>query len=60
MDPERLAELEMHLAAGTDLPTALAALGDDPKPPQSQSSPAALLMGAPLPMRTLEAIIKAC
>jgi hypothetical protein len=37
MDDDQLAELECHLAAGTDLPTALAALGDD-QPPQSGRS----------------------
>lgn len=32
MDEDQLAELEMHLAAGTDLPTALAAVSDDQPP----------------------------
>ncbi len=34
MDEQQLAELEMHLAAGTDLPTAMAALPGDQQPEQ--------------------------
>ncbi|HEX4130878.1 MAG TPA: hypothetical protein VHZ24_12620 [Pirellulales bacterium] len=39
MDDAELAELEMHLAAGTDLPTSLAALLADP-PDESDGSTA--------------------
>lgn len=39
MDDEQLAELEMHLAAGTDLPTALAALPDGQRRHRSTAPP---------------------
>ena len=39
MNEEQLAELEMHLAAGTDLPTTLAAVqGDDQPEPRQRGS----------------------
>ncbi|MBI3837791.1 MAG: hypothetical protein HY288_07640 [Planctomycetia bacterium] len=40
MTPEQLAELEMHLAAGTDLLTAMAAVqrDDQPQPRQPGSA----------------------
>lgn len=30
-NPSAVAELEMHIAAGTDIPTAFAAIGDEPE-----------------------------
>jgi hypothetical protein len=39
MTREELAELEMHLAAGTDLPTALAAMEDGDEGEPAKASP---------------------
>ena len=37
MDDEQLAELEMHIAVGTDLPTAFAAMPDDRRERRAKS-----------------------
>ena len=44
MDEEQLDELEMHLAAGTDLATAMAAVERD-EPPQGRDNSAAYAIG---------------